>query len=104
MIQAGLVFFILFLSISVNLPSSVIARFGFYADYLMAALVAVVITGLVYHKKLFLIVLVILCSVGTNMPEEVMRDWGLDRDILFGILVALVVTPIGVKVSGRRFS
>ena len=96
-----LVFFILFLTISINLPDSVISRLGFDADILMAALVAVVITGLIQHKNLLLIILVVFCSVLANMPEEVMQSWGLDSDYFFGILVALVVTPIGAKASGR---
>jgi len=99
--QAAFVFIILFLTISVNLPDSIISRMGFDADILMAALVAVVITGLIQHKNLLLIILVIFCSIFANMPDEVMQKWGLDNDYFFGILVALVVTPIGAKMSGR---
>jgi len=99
--QAVFVFIVLFLSIAVNLPDSIIARMGFDADILMATLVAVVITGLIKHKNLLLILLVVFCSVMANMPDEVMHGWGLDRDYFFGVLVALVITPIGAKMSGR---
>ena len=99
--QAALIFFILFLTIAVNLPSSVIARMGFDANLLMAALVAVVITGLISNRKLFLVVLVVLSSVIANLPADVVKSYGLDPDIIFGLLVALVVLPIGAKVSGR---
>ena len=96
-----LVFFILFMTIAINLPSSVISRLGFEANYLLAALVAVVVTGLVQHKQLFLIVLVVLCSVIANLPKEVMAAWYFDPDYFFAILIGLVVTPIGAKLSGK---
>jgi hypothetical protein len=99
--QAVLVFLVLFLTISVNLPDSVIARLGFDADILMAALVAVVMTGLIQHKNLLLIILVVFCSIFANMPDETMKGWGLNSDYFFGILVALVITPIGAKMSGK---
>ncbi|MDH5484406.1 MAG: hypothetical protein OEY43_04140 [Gammaproteobacteria bacterium] len=99
--QALLVFIILFMTIAVNLSHSVIARIGFNADYLMAALLAVVITGLVNHKKLFLIVLVIMCSVLANLPQEIMDRWGLEGDYFFAVLVGLVLTPVGAKMTGR---
>lgn len=99
--QAIFVFIILFLTIAINLPHSIIARLGFHPDILIAALASVVITGLIRHRQLFLIILVIFCSIMANMPEDIMLGWGLDKDIFFGILVAMVLLPIGMKVSGR---
>jgi hypothetical protein len=99
--QAVLIFIILFLTIAVNLPTSVITRMGFDANILLAALVAVVIAGLISNKNLFLVVLVVTSSVIANMPGDIVSSWGLDQDIVFGVLVALVVLPIGAKVTGR---
>jgi len=99
--QAVLIFFILFLTIAINLPSSVITRMGIDANVLMAALVAVVMTGLISYKNLFLIVLVVACSVIANMPEDIVSSWGLNQEIVFGVLVAIVILPIGAKISGR---
>ena len=96
-----LVFIMLFMTIAINLPSSIISRLGFQADYLLAALVAVVVTGLVQHKQLFLIVLVLLCSVMANVPKEVLGAWSLDPDYFFAVLVALIVTPVGARISGK---
>lgn len=98
---AILVFIVLFLTISINLPDSIISRLGFDADILMAALVAVILTGLLQHKNLLLIILVVFCSLFANMPDEIMHSWGLDSDYFFGILIALVITPIGAKATGR---
>lgn len=96
-----LVFFILFISIVINLPSSVISRLGFEADYLIAALMAMIVAGLVQHKQLFLIVLVALCSLLANMPKDMLAGWVLDPDYFFAVLVGLAITPIGAKVSGK---
>ena len=96
-----LVFVILFMTIAINLPTSVIARLGFEADYLIAALLAVVITGLIQHKKLFLVVIVMFCSIVANMPKEALVNWSMNPDYFFAILVGLILTPIGAKMSGR---
>ena len=88
-----LFFLIIFLSIATNLPDSMIARLGLDANYLLAALVAIAITGLIAHRHLLLVVLVLGCVVGANLPEDVIEYIGLDRDILFATLIALVVVP-----------
>lgn len=96
-----LIFIILFLTIAINLPHGMIARMGFDANYLIAVLVAVVLTGLLQHRQLFLIVLVVLCALAANIPGEMVQAWGLDPDYFLGILVALVILPVGAKLSGK---
>lgn len=86
-------FLIIFLSIVSNLPDGMIARLGMDANYLLAALAAVAITGLVVHRHILLIVLVLTCTIGANLPEDVIDYLGIDRDILFATLIALVVIP-----------
>ncbi len=88
-----LFFLIIFLSIAVNMPDSMIARMGFDANYLLAALAAVAITGLIVHRRLLLVVLVIISTIGANLPVAVADQLGLDRDILVASLIALVVIP-----------
>ena len=98
-----LVFIILFLTIAINLPHGMIARMGFDADILIAVLIAVVLTGLLRHKQLFLIILVVGCALAANVPDEIIKEYGygLDPDYFLGVLVALTLLPIGAKVSGR---
>ena len=99
--KSVLIFIILFLTIAINLPHGMIARMGFDADILIAVLIAVVLTGLLQHRGLFLIILVVFCSLAANVPEEMVRGWGLDPDYFLGVLIALVILPIGAKMSGR---
>ena len=84
---------IIFLSIAINMPDSMIARLGFDANYLFAALAAIVIAGLSVHRSMFLVVLILTCTIGANLPESVADHIGLDRDILFATLIALVIVP-----------
>ena len=101
MIKAFFVFVVLFLTISINLPHSIITRMGFDANFLFAALIAVVITGLIMHRQLFLIVLVLFCTLMANLPTEIINTWGVEREYFFATLIALVVLPIGAKLSGK---
>lgn len=70
-----------------------IARLGFDANYLLAALAAIAIAGLIIHRSLLLILLVLACSIGANLPEDIVSYIGMDRDVLFATLIALVLVP-----------
>ena len=84
---------IIFMSIAVNLPDSMIARVGMDANYLLAALVAMVIAALSVHRSMLLLLLILACAVGANVSLEIADYLGVDRDILFATLVALVIVP-----------
>lgn len=101
MIKAVFVFCVLFMTIGINLPDSVISRIGLDANILMATLASLVITGLIIHRQLFLITLVLMCAIGANMPEEIVSVWGIERDYILATLVALIVLPVGMKMSSR---
>ena len=88
-----LFFLIIFLSIAINLPDSMIARLGLDANYLLAALASIVITGLILYRRMLLVLLVLSCTIGANLPERVIDSIGLDRDILFATLIALILAP-----------
>jgi hypothetical protein len=101
-LKIGLVFLILFLVIGINLPVGMITHLGFSEDYLTSALVAVTLTGLIAHQRLFLIILVLICSIAANLPEEMLNAWGFNRDYFIYILAIMVVVPISVKLYKFR--
>ena len=70
-----------------------ITRLGFDANYLLAALAAIAITGLIVHRRMLLVVLVLVCTVGANLPDSFVESLGLNRDILLATLIALIVVP-----------
>lgn len=80
------------MSIAVNLPDGMIARLGFEPDYLMAALVALVLAGFIISHRMAMIVLVVAVCIGANLPLDMAERWGLDRDILVATLVAILFT------------
>ena len=92
-----LAFLILFMTIAVNLPDSVIARLGFEPNYLLAAMVAVVLAGLVQHRHLLSILLVVALSWGANLPADLAEHWSMDPDIFLAGLIAVVLTPMVAK-------
>jgi len=100
--KAILIFIILFLTMAINMPHGMIARMGFGANYLIAALIAVVLAGLLRQRQLFLIVLAVLCALAANIPDEMLMKYGLDPDYFLGILVALVILPMGASLSNKH--
>jgi len=85
---------VLFMTIAVNLPDNMISRLGFEPDYMLAALAAIVITGLTAFRRLAAISLVVLVSLGANMPEGFLLPIDVDRDILTACLMVIVFTPV----------
>lgn len=70
-----------------------ITRLGFDANYMLAALAAIAIAGLIVHRRMLLVVLVLACTVGANLPDDIVESLGLNRDILLATLIALIVVP-----------
>ena len=88
-----LVAVILFLTISANLPDSMLARLGMDPNILLAALTAVAISGLVLHKHIAVVALVILLSIGANLPPELADAYNINRDYLMAALIGIVILP-----------
>jgi hypothetical protein len=93
-IKTALVFFVVFMVITVNLQDNIVARMGFDVTYLMMTLVAVIFTGMLIYRSSMLIILVLFLSVGANMPEGFMLNFGIDRDYLAWVLVGVVFAPV----------
>ena len=89
----ALTFVVLLMAIGVNVPDNMLARLGIDTGYLLAALIAWVITGLIIHRRLALIVIVLLIALGANLPTDIATHMGIDRDYLTGTLVVVVLAP-----------
>ncbi len=88
-----LVFLVLLMVVGANLSDGFLARVGIDPGILTAALVALVITGLVYHRRLALIVLVVIMTVAANTPGQFAMSIGYDPDFILAALLGLVFTP-----------
>jgi len=89
----ALIFLVLFMAISINLPDGIISRLGIDPNYLIVALAALVVTGLIAHRNLALPVLIALMCIGANLPVDYATQVGVNRDILTAGLISLVITP-----------
>jgi len=87
------IFLVLMMSIGINVEDNVLARLNLEQNYLMVALIAITITGLIRHRHLLLITLIFFLSIGANMPADYMLNFGIDRDYFVGVLGAIVLLP-----------
>jgi hypothetical protein len=93
-----LVFLVMYMSIGANLPDGVIARLGVDPNYLVGALFAFIITGLIAHRHLALIVLVILMCIGANLPADYAAQAGINRDVMMASLVTFALSPYIIRI------
>lgn len=83
----------LFLLLGITIAREMLAAMGFATDYLVIALVALVITWLLMHKKVLLIATVAFLAVLANLPPENLASMGINRDVLLATLAAVVIAP-----------
>jgi hypothetical protein len=93
-------FLIVMLSIGANVGEHLLEQFNIDRNYLLIALIAIVIAGLVAHRNLFFIVIVAGLTVAINLPAEEVIRRGLNPDILFGTLLAVIVAPAAIRLLG----
>lgn len=91
---------VIFMAVGVNLPGGMIARLGFEPNYILAALLAVVVAGMMAQRHVLLIVLVVVLAVGANLPAEYAERLHLDPDYLLAALVAVVLLPVVERLLG----
>ena len=94
------VFLVVLLSVGINLGEQVLTMFRLDHDFLMLALGAIVIAGLMVHQHLLVVVLVVALSLAINLPPEVLASHHLDRDMLMVTLMVAVLAPIGARLMG----
>ncbi|MDP2140094.1 MAG: hypothetical protein Q8L20_04715 [Gammaproteobacteria bacterium] len=92
---------ILFLTIGVTVARETLSRFGMETNYLMIALVALVLTVLLAHRSLMLVLLVLLLCVAINLPPEMIGGITIDQDFLVAVLIAVVILPVVHKLLMR---
>ena len=97
-------FLIVMLSIGANVGEHLLAQFNIDRNYLLIALIAIVIAGLIAHRNLFFIVIVAGLTVAINMPDAELIQRGLSPDILFATLLVVIIAPAGIRLLGVRTS
>ncbi len=93
MINFGLIFISMSLTLGMNANDGFLQRMGFDPDILMFTAIAFVITGLIAHRRLALIVVVVLLTISANVPMEEALRIGYDPDVALAALFAIVAAP-----------
>jgi len=91
--KVALMFFIMSISLLINIDDNLMARIGFSANYGLALVAALVIAMLAMGRKLPFIVLIVTLSFIANMPEGFPLNFGFPREVFFGLMVSLLLAP-----------
>jgi hypothetical protein len=87
------VFTVVILAITINMPDNMLARYGIDTNFLVIALAAIALTGMIAYRRLGLLFLMVLLVVGANLPESVTTSFNINREWLLATLIALVILP-----------
>ena len=97
MINFGLIFMGMSLTLGMNIEAGFLQRLGFDANILMITAIAFAITGLIAHRRLALIVTVVVLTISANVPAGEALRMGYDPDVALAALFALVTVPYFAK-------
>tara|TARA_R110000772_G_scaffold62648_1_gene140761 strand:- start:109 stop:390 length:282 start_codon:yes stop_codon:yes gene_type:complete len=85
------------MTLGVTLSQALLERIGMETDYMLIALGAMVVTGLLMYRGLFLIIIVLLMSLAVNLPDDFLLQYSIDKDILMVLLILMIIFPVGIK-------
>ena len=92
---------IIFMTLGITLSQALLERVGMETNYLLIALGALVLSGLLVYRGLLLIIIALLMSLAVNLPVELLAQYSVDRDILMVVLLLMVIFPIGVRGASK---
>lgn len=93
-------FLILAMTVGINVGQHLLEKLNIDRNYLIITLIALVVSGLIAHTKLFFIVLIIALTGAINLPPEMLAQYGVNPDVLFATLLAVIVAPTASKLLG----
>jgi len=83
-----------FVCIGLVLAREMLSRFGMEANYLMIAMLAIVLTALLAGRSLVLMGVVLLLSVALNIPAQAFGSLVIDQDLLLAVLIGVIILPV----------
>jgi len=87
--------------LGITLSQALLERVGLETDYLLVALGALIVSGLLVYRGLLLIIIALVMSLAVNLPSDFLLQYSVDRDVLMVILLLMVVFPIGVRGASK---
>ena len=83
-----------FLCIGLVLARELLSRFGLESNYLMIAVLAVLLTALLAGRSLVLMGMVMVLGVVLNLPADTLGTLVIDQDLLLAALIGVIILPI----------
>lgn len=83
-----------FLCIGLVLARELLSRFGLESNYLMIALLAVLLTALLAGRSMVLMGMVLVLSVVLNLPADTLGTLVIDQDLLLAALIGVIILPV----------
>ena len=83
-----------FLCIGLVLARELLSRFGLESNYLMIAVLAVLLTALLAGRSLVLIGMVMVLGVVLNLPADTLGTLVIDQDLLLAALIGVIILPV----------
>lgn len=83
-----------FLCIGLVLARELLSRFGLESNYLMIAVLAVLLTALLAGRSLALMGMVMVLGVVLNLPADTLGTLVIDQDLLLAALIGVIILPV----------
>ena len=83
-----------FLCIGLVLARELLSRFGLESNYLMIAVLAMLLTALLAGRSLVLMGMVMVLGVVLNLPADTLGTLVIDQDLLLAALIGVIILPI----------
>jgi hypothetical protein len=83
-----------FLCIGLVLARELLSRFGLESNYLMIAVLAVLLTALLAGRSMLLMGMVLVLSVVLNLPADTLGTLVIDQDLLLAALIGVIILPV----------
>jgi hypothetical protein len=83
-----------FLCIGLVLARELLSRFGLESNYLMIAVLAVLLTALLAGRSLVLMGMVMVLGVVLNLPADTLGTLVIDQDLLLAALIGVIILPV----------
>jgi hypothetical protein len=83
-----------FLCIGLVLAREMLSRFGMESNYLMIAVLAVLLTALLAGRSLVLMGMVLMLSIVLNLPPDTLGSVAIDQDLLLAALIGVIILPM----------
>jgi len=86
-----LLLLVVLMSLAANLPEGMAAAYSIEKNYLIMALIAVIVVAILRYLRFALVLTIFILVVGANLPTELARSFNIHPAIMLYTLIVIVV-------------